>query len=203
MTIATTGPGDFFFFVECVRTLPLHCYWILTDVLTYSYVACSFGYLLVFWLMGASKNEPSHNFALDLVMCCIGPVGLEGSPLPFYCLYWICCLFFMEEIDLFIIIILLLLHQPKLSFSSHWDLFSLSDWIFSIINPWLFQKKLPLPFFSRLSLYVSWYGFLLLSLKTAYYKSQNVVLATVAAWVGAVLPACSSSCGAQRCQQWQ
>ena len=40
----------------------------------------------------ASKNEPSHNFALDLVMCCIGSIGLEGSPLLFYCLYWIYCL---------------------------------------------------------------------------------------------------------------
>ena len=81
----------------CVRTLPLHCYWLLTDILTYSYVACSFDYLLDFWLMGASKNEPSHNFSLDLVMCCIGSVGLEGSPLPFHCLYWICCLFLWRK----------------------------------------------------------------------------------------------------------
>ena len=96
---------------HCLFTLLLTLCWYFQRIRTLFFIFDLFNVFVrcfLILLMGASKNEPSRNFSLYLVMCCIGSVGLEGSSLPSDCSYWFAVLY-MEEIDVFIIIIIIII----------------------------------------------------------------------------------------------
>ena len=84
---ATGGARALRFFLSCWMCLHIayfNCYWLYNINVFVRYRLL----LLDLWLKGASKNEPSQNCTLYLILCCIGPVGLEGSSLPCYRLNW-------------------------------------------------------------------------------------------------------------------